>query len=89
MSRPLILCPKTFGLLLLGLSAIAACGPVRQSTLPQVGLANPASIYCAQQGGRVEVVRTERGEVGYCRLPTGQIVEEQAFYRQNAGVSDL
>ena len=47
----------------------------------QPGLANPASVYCAEQGGSTEIVGEDDGEVGYCNLSDGTRVEEWEFYR--------
>ncbi len=44
-------------------------------------LPNPASAYCIGLGGRLEIVRTPQGEVGYCKLPDGRRIEEWALYR--------
>jgi uncharacterized protein len=45
-------------------------------------LPNPASVFCAQSGGRSEILRTAGGaEIGICVLAGGQIVEEWAYYR--------
>lgn len=44
---------------------------------PSIGIANPASVYCIQQGGTLEIVKDADGnEVGYCKLPDGRLVEE-------------
>ncbi len=70
---------------LAGLSAfalLAACGVEATNPLGQVGLSNPASIYCAGQGGRVVIRETEAGQVGDCHLPDGRVVEEWALYRE-------
>jgi hypothetical protein len=45
------------------------------------GLANPASVYCVEQGGEVDIVDETDGEVGYCNLPDGTRVEEWELYR--------
>lgn len=45
-----------------------------------VGLANPASVFCAACGGNVAIVSTEAGETGYCALPSGLVVEEWTLY---------
>lgn len=52
--------------------------------LIQLAIANPASVYCVQQGGKVEIVRTDKGDVGWCVLPDGRRIEEWAFFRANA-----
>lgn len=46
-----------------------------------VGIANPASVYCAEQGGTVEFRQQPDGTAGYCHLPDGRVVEEWEFYR--------
>ncbi len=54
-----------------------------------IGMANPASVYCGEQGGTVEIRKGEGGESGYCHLPDGRVVEEWAFYRaENAPAGD-
>ncbi len=46
-----------------------------------VGMANPASVYCEQQGGRVEIRDGSEGQLGYCHLPDGRVVEEWELFR--------
>ncbi|WP_346211206.1 DUF333 domain-containing protein [Hafnia paralvei] len=47
-------------------------------------MANPASVYCQQVGGTLEMVQTDSGTVGYCHLPTGEKIEEWTlFHRDN------
>ena len=46
-----------------------------------LAIANPASVYCVQQGGRIEIVSTDKGEVGWCILPDGRRIEEWEFFR--------
>lgn len=48
-----------------------------------IGMANPASVYCQQSGGKTEIISAESGRVGYCYLPGGERVEEWAYYRKN------
>lgn len=45
-------------------------------------LANPASVYCEEQGGTLEI-RTDAdgGQVGYCLFEDGSECEEWAYYR--------
>ena len=45
------------------------------------GVANPASVYCIEQGGTVEMREGPGGTAGYCRLPDGRVVEEWELYR--------
>ena len=44
-------------------------------------LANPASVFCAQSGGKSEIRRRPRGQYGVCRLPDGRVVNEWSYYR--------
>jgi putative hemolysin len=48
---------------------------------PGVGLANPASVYCEQQGGRVEMRTNDEGTYGVCVFSDGSECDEWAFYR--------
>lgn len=44
-------------------------------------MANPASVYCTQQGGRLEIRKGDGGDAGFCHLPDGRVVEEWEFFR--------
>ena len=48
---------------------------------PAHALPNPASAYCVSLGGRVEIRSGPAGEVGFCHLPDGRVVEEWALFR--------
>lgn len=55
------------------------CGLLTKSS----GLANPAVVYCVNQGGLVIPVETSGGIAGYCALPDGRTCEEwQLFYSE-------
>jgi len=68
------------------LYAVAACilvtscapGPAKQQPAE---LANPASTYCVEQGGKLEIRKEAKGDTGYCHLPDGKVVEEWEFFR--------
>jgi putative hemolysin len=66
------------GALILG----ACCPPPPNDT----GLANPASVYCEEQGYRLEM-RTDAdgGIYGVCVFPDGSECEEWAFFRGECG----
>jgi len=52
-------------------------------------IANPASEFCIEQGGTLEIVDETDGQVGYCTLPDGTRVEEWEYYRsQNPDMED-
>lgn len=44
-------------------------------------IANPASVYCEEQGGKLEIRKGEDGEAGYCLFDYGSECEEWAFLR--------
>lgn len=72
--------------ILMALPLLAACDAQTGATDGSgtgVGIANPASTYCAERGGRTEIRAEADGEVGYCHLPDGSVVEEWALFRQN------
>ena len=50
-----------------------------------IGMSNPASDFCIQQGGKLEIRQEAAGEVGYCHLPAGRVVEEWASFRAASG----
>jgi len=56
---------------------LGACAPKPAET---PGLANPASIYCEKQGGRLEIRSEAGGETGYCLFDDGSECEEWAYF---------
>ena len=63
------------------LPLLGACNSVPS---PQpVGMANPASAYCVELGGRVEIGPQAEGAVGICHLPDGSSIEEWALFRRD------
>lgn len=44
-------------------------------------LANPASVYCVEEKGELDIIDTNAGQAGYCNLPDGRSCEEWAYYR--------
>jgi putative hemolysin len=69
------------GLLGLGLLAQAACGGAGAPVEDDAEIANPASVYCEEQGGTVRIVETDDGQVGICVFDDGRECEEWAYYR--------
>lgn len=51
-----------------------------------LALANPASVYCVQQGGRSVIVQGRTGARGLCVLPDGRRVDEWKFFRASRRV---
>jgi putative hemolysin len=81
------------GALLVGMMGLAALLPFRSSiqattqsevnTLPtDIGLANPASVHCIEQGYTLQMLEAEDGgQFGVCVFPDGSQCEEWAFFR--------
>ncbi|MDU4094776.1 MAG: DUF333 domain-containing protein [Pantoea sp.] len=72
-------------LILLAVVALTGChhqpGPQKRS--PAIGMPNPASVYCLQQSGKLERIKTAEGESNYCRLPNGERIEEWTLFRRD------
>ena len=78
LSRPAIRALRATALAACVLS-IAPCASVLAVT--PIGMANPASKYCENRGGRVEMRRTSTGVAGWCHLPNGTVVDEWKLFR--------
>ena len=48
-----------------------------------IGMSNPESVYCVEQGGESILVRSKKGDFGICKLKDGTAVEEWEYYREN------
>jgi putative hemolysin len=63
---------------------LAACGstPVPTPQTGQAGLPNPASVFCEEHGGKVDI-RTDAqgGQYGVCMFSDGTECDEWAYYR--------
>lgn len=75
-----IILTACLGLLLGGCQAVPEAAENTQ-IVPRIGMANPASVYCKEQGGELSVKDEANGQVGYCRLPNGKVVEEWELFR--------
>ena len=63
---------------LLAIALLSACRREPQ-------LANPASVFCEENGGMLEIREEADGEVGYCIFPDGSECEEWAYFRSECG----
>lgn len=69
-------------LMLMSMAVLAACSPRPASPSPKAGLANPASVYCGQNGGKLELRQDASGGVaGICIFPDGSECDEWAYFR--------
>jgi putative hemolysin len=81
----------TFVIILMALTACTA--PQTQATpepavtdMPQVNMPNPASVYCTQEGNKLEIRFTADGsQNGICIFPDGSACDEWAYYRGECG----
>jgi len=62
--------------------------PTSDTTGTTTGLANPASVYCTENRGTLEIKDEEGGQVGYCTLEDGEVCEEWAYFRKECGVDE-
>ena len=64
--------------------ALAACDEEENNDSDAVGLANPASVFCVEQGGKSEIRTADDGsQNGVCILADGSEVDEWAFFREH------
>jgi putative hemolysin len=81
----------TFTFILMALTACTALQtqgmPDSVSTdLPQPNLPNPASVYCKENGGELEIVTAADGsQSGRCVFPDGSACDEWAYFRGECG----
>jgi putative hemolysin len=58
------------------------------TNIPQAGIPNPASIYCEQNGNKLEIQTASDGsQSGVCVFLDGSTCEEWAYYRGECGPS--
>lgn len=44
-------------------------------------VANPASVYCVENGGQIDIRDTDAGQIGFCMFDDGSECEEWAYFR--------
>jgi putative hemolysin len=68
---------------------IAACGgdatPESDTFDSPLGMPNPASKFCEDQGYTLQMREEAGGTVGYCIFPDGNECEEWAFFNGECG----
>jgi len=85
------MCRRAWVLVLIVVLA-AACVGTREADDPDraPGLANPASEYCEDHGGRLEIRASDAGgEIGMCVFPSGAACDEWAFMRGDCTPDDV
>ncbi|MBI5839201.1 MAG: haloacid dehalogenase-like hydrolase [Chloroflexi bacterium] len=78
-------------LLILVFLALPACDASPATpTQGTAGIANPASVYCEEQGGKVSIVQSEDGsQYGLCLFDDNRQCEEWAMYRGECPVGGV
>lgn len=46
-----------------------------------VQIANPATVFCFENDGTIEMVTTESGQIGMCKLANGAMCDEWEYFR--------
>jgi putative hemolysin len=82
----------TFTFILMALTACSALqvqAPEPAATdMPQANMPNPASVYCEQNGNKLEIHTAADGsQSGVCIFPDGSSCDEWAYYRGECGLA--
>lgn len=71
----------------LGIAAVSVlmvgCTVSGPDPILAVGMPNPASVYCIERGGTLDIKERPEGDLTMCVLSDGTRVEEWEFYRRN------
>ncbi|GIU13156.1 DUF333 domain-containing protein [Shewanella sp. MBTL60-007] len=73
----------------LGVSAVLVVllvlifGCNQQSSNSRANMSNPASDYCVSLDGELAIKEGKGGQIGVCKLPDGEIIEEWLLYRRD------
>ncbi|CUR52165.1 Protein of unknown function DUF333 [Nitrosotalea devaniterrae] len=55
--------------------------PSTNTTTNSTSIANPASVYCVNHGGTLDIQTTSAGQTGICKFPNGSQCEEWSYLR--------
>jgi putative hemolysin len=67
---------------LIGLLMLGCAQKQQNQTVNDTAIANPASVFCAQNGGTLSIITAADGsQSGLCAFPNGSECEEWAYYR--------
>ncbi len=78
-------------------STLTACTAFQVQTfettgtdIPQVNMPNPASVYCEQNGNKLEIrMAADGSQSGVCVFPDGSTCDEWAYFRGKCGPAHL
>jgi hypothetical protein len=75
--------------MLVGIVLSASCSPTKIAATTEPNLPNPASVFCEQNGGKLEIRQDAAGGVaGICVFPDGSECVEWAYFRQECKPGD-
>lgn len=76
---------KTIGLMAMFTLVLGGCASEydQYSESERVSMANPAAVYCVQQGAELDTVTENEQRTTYCVFENGDRVEQWEYYRQN------
>lgn len=78
----------TSGCLLFALALTAAADePGTPPDKASMELANPAAVFCVDQGGTYEIRDGDKGQFGVCKLADGREIDAWDYLRENQGSS--
>jgi len=88
---------KRIFLITIILTALTACTALQTqlptepaaTDIPQAGIPNPASVYCEQNGNKLEIHTAADGsQSGVCVFPDGSTCDEWAYFRGECGPAE-
>ncbi len=62
---------------------LAGCTVSGPDPILAIGVPNPASVYCIERAGTLDIKQSAAGDVSMCDLSDGTRVEEWELYRRN------
>src|SRR4030066_1650878 len=82
----------TFTIILMALTACTSFGVQTSESaateIPQANIPNPASVYCEQNGNKLEIQTAADGsQSGVCVFPDGSTCDEWAYFRGECGLA--
>ncbi len=61
---------------------LVSCERRRVTPTAEAGIPNPASVYCEEHGGKLEIrTASDDGQAGICAFPDGSQCDEWAYFR--------
>jgi putative hemolysin len=65
------------------LLSVTGCTVSGPDPILAVGMPNPASVYCIERGGTLDITQRPEGDVTMCVLSDGTRIDEWALYRRD------